>query len=299
MITTIPNIQNPSANHAIQHQLESAFPQVIRTPLTNPSGNLSGSYHLWLTDHTDTPVGKPHSNRYRPHSLNQIVQLTQAASKAFQSDDVKITTHWDDGHYVTVQPPSNRMLEIMKGDNLIPRIIIQAPYNLRAIRINVGLYRLLCKNLMMFEQLSNTKSINKIIRHMGSLEYKFSDIVNSMGDVIESFQQTVQQAEQMSQTTIDTYQLIEHVFGPRPSTTGRGQTVYDNRTNKITSQLCKEVLDLDQTTSNGWLNFNAVQHYIQHSTNRHGEQTTVAREMAALNNQHIRRAEQFVLAQAA
>ena len=79
------------------------------------------------------------------------------------------------GHYVSIAPTREERLKVFgESDNVWSRVVIQALYDGRAFKANLGAYRDACKNLQMMETVSNC---SMSIGHTSQLRTKMDELI--------------------------------------------------------------------------------------------------------------------------
>ena len=168
---------NVSADDLTQVITEAFNFEVVKLPLSAPDNQPTGLYGLFRDDLTgkDALVGSGSiTNRYVPHTNDDVVALVEAASNVFEGE-VDVNCYFQHGHYVSVKPTKDYRISVYgDSDNVWPAILISAGYDGRAFEATIGTYRDLCANLAMMRQVMGT---TQSIRHTRSLRPKMNELI--------------------------------------------------------------------------------------------------------------------------
>jgi hypothetical protein len=284
----------------VADRVRSAFGfSVDKFPLSGPDGMRTPFYGLFKSD-DGTAVGYGSvSDRYEPHTTDDVLALVEAAGHAFDGvADVKC--HFDHGHYVSIQPSKEQRLAVYgTADNVFPRIVIDAGYGGQAFRASLGLYRDLCRNMMILRQAEGT---TVSIRHTSSLRLQMDELVTTFALLEQTWGNLQTVVQQMANREVRMVEFLNAVYGEPKSDEGRSVTIHRNRTEAIFRRLQNERVRTGRgTISNdfvvtGWDAFNAVQGYVQHDATRRGRPSDMERIISALHDTKVAAAERIALA---
>lgn len=286
----------------VADRVRSAFNFTIdKFPLSGPDGMRTPFYGLFKSD-TGTAVGYGSvSDRYTPHTTDDVLALVEAAGVAFDGvADVKC--HFDHGHYVTIQPTKERRLAVYgTKDNVFPRIVIDAGYGGQAFRASLGMYRDACRNMMILRMAEGT---NVAIRHTSSLRLQMDELIATFAGLEAGWGNLTTVVQQMQSREVRMVEFLNAIYGEPRSDEGRSVTMHRNRTEAIVRRLSSErmttgrgPLGSDFVVS-GWEAFNAVQGYTQHDSIRRGRPTEMERIVRALHDNKVAQAERLALTMA-
>jgi hypothetical protein len=282
--------------------------EVDKFPLFGPDNIKTDQYGLFRSDTGYISGVKSVSPRYIPHTTDDVCALVEAASDAF-NNEVECTTHWHQGHYVSVAPTRAERKEIFgTNDNIFPRIIIRAGYDGQAFSGTMGYYRDACKNIAIMRSVSET---TVSIRHTSGLRSAMSELVSTFGKLSKGWEHLKEVAAELQTREVRMIEFLDQIYGrPTPeqlalAATGqsvRGVTVHENRTRAIWTRLNRERSMTGRPTMVGdkvsaWEAFNAIQGYVQHDAqSKEGFKGEFSRILRAANDSSVREAERIVMA---
>ena len=275
----------------VADRVRSAFNFTIdKFPLSGPDSMRTPFYGLFRSD-TGTAVGGGSvSDRYTPHTTDDVLALVEAAGTAF-GGVAEVKTHFDHGHYVTVQPTNN----------VFPRIVIDAGYGGQAFRASLGMYRDACRNMMILRQAEGT---HVAIRHTSGLRLQMDDLIATFASLEAGWGNLTTVVQQMQNREVRMVEFLNAIYGEPKSDEGRSVTMHRHRTEAIFRRLSTErmttgrgPLPADFVVS-GWEAFNAVQGYSQHDSIRRGRPTEMERIVRALHDNRVAHAERLALTMA-
>ena len=272
---------------------------VDKFPLGGPDGMTTPWYGLFRSD-TSGVVGKGSvTDRYLPHTTDDVVALSEAANEVFD-DDIKVECHFRDGHYVNITPPDSYRRDLYKQrDNVFPRIMIRAGYDGRAFGAAIGYYRDLCSNLSMMR---SVKSCNVSIRHTRSLRTKMDELIETFAELKNGWKTLTEVITQMNLRTVVMTEFLNSIYGEPDTDSKRAVTVHRNRTEAIFRRLQRERAKsgrpaISQTFEvSAWEAYNAIQGYSQHDSTRKSGATNFDRILLASNDLAVHKAERLALA---
>lgn len=268
---------------------------VEKRPLFGPKGEKTRMFGLFRTDN-DACVGDPVTDRYTPHTTDDILALTEAASSAFNGA-INAQCHFDEGHFVVLEPTIAERKSIFgTADNVFPRVIIRAGFDGTSAQAMLGWFRDACANMA---RLRTVDSASQSIRHLKSLRPKMDELIKTFSTLKESWSDVTTVIQHMQNTQVKLDEFLIKVYGD--PTTDRSVTIHENRIKEIRRRVLHERLvtgrgnvDTDFNVS-VWESFNAVQGYVQHESTRHGNPTDVARQMKALSDKYVLKAEDVAM----
>lgn len=268
---------------------------VEKAPLMRADGVSTPFYGLFRSD-TNECVGRPVSNHYEPHTCAQVLDLVEAASDAFDGI-ASVDCYFQKGHFVSVTPSREMRKVLFENDAMFPRVIINAGYDGKAFKASLGLYRLVCSNLMTMRSAGN--AVHRSLRHSSSLKDRAKSLVDQFSSLLDNWGKVGDVVDRMSQREVVLADFINAVYG-NPKDSKRGATMHEKRTEEIVARVIRErqILGLPATDGKitAWEAFNAVQGYTQHSTGRKSSTTTdFARAVRAFSSMDVLRAERVAL----
>lgn len=272
---------------------------VDKFPLSGPENMRTPFYGLFRSDNNQTVGSGSVTSRYTPHTTDDVLALTESAIESL-GEGCKVSCHFDDGHYVTVQPNLDYRRQIFGTDTVFPKIVIRAGYDGEAFRASLGFYRDMCKNMHIMRQVSGT---SVAIRHTNSLRSKMDDLINTFDLLKGSWDRLFDVMASMNQRTVIMTDFLTAIYGEPAKEEGRSVTIHKNRTTAIFERLQREHQLLGLTIPSdfkvsAWLAFNAVQGYVQHDQTRKGEVNEWSRMLLANESVYVRKAEELALAAA-
>lgn len=276
---------------------------IDKFPLAGPEGMRTPFYGLFRSD-THMVVGQGSvTQRYVPHTTDDVLALVEAASAAFDGV-AAVQCHFREGHYVTIEPTKQQRLSIFgENDSAWARIVIAASYDGKAFKGCVGLYRDLCNNLCM---LRTVKAATVSIRHTAGLRPKMNELIETFGVLKESWGTISATILAMEASKVNMVDFLNAIYGDSPAELGRGATMHRNRTEAIVRRLLSERMrsgrgDLaDDFRVTAWEAYNAIQGYVQHDAGRHGSKAGLVCDMdriiLASQSPQVLRAEELAVA---
>jgi hypothetical protein len=290
---------NDIITNNVAEKVRRAFDFTIdKFPLTGPENMQTPFYGLFKSD-TGTAVGYGSvSDRYQPHTTDDVLALVEAAGHAFDGvADVK--THFDHGHYVSIQPNKEQRLAVFgTTDNVFPRIVIDAGYGGQAFRASLGLYRDVCRNMMIMRQAEGT---TVSIRHTSSLRLQMDELVTTFASLEQTWGNLTTVVQEMASREVRMVEFLNAIYGEPKSDEGRSVTIHRNRTEAIFRRLQSERVRTGRGTLGnefvvtGWEAFQAVQGYVQHDATRKGRPSEMERIVRALHDTKVAAAERLAL----
>jgi hypothetical protein len=286
-------------NGIITDKVRTAFGFTIdKFPLSGPDGLRTPFYGLFKSDDS-TAVGYGSvSDRYEPHTTDDVLALVEAAGHAFDGV-ADVRCHFDHGHYVSIQPNKEQRMEVYRNDSVFPRIVIDAGYGGQAFRASLGLYRDLCRNMMIMRQAEGT---TVSIRHTSSLRLQMDELVTTFASLEQTWGNLQTVVQEMSNREVRMVEFLNAIYGEPKSDEGRSVTIHRNRTEAIFRRLQSERARTGRGTIGndfvvtGWEAFNAVQGYTQWDATRRGRPSEMERIVRSLHDNKVASAERLALA---
>ena len=237
------------------------------------------------------------------HQTDDVLALCEAAAEAFD-DEIDVTTHFRDGHYVSIQPTQHERLAVYgQRDNIWPRVIINAGYDGRAFAATMGYYRDACRNLAMMRQVNGT---TVSIRHTSGLRSHMDSLISTFNTLKDSWKGLSDVIMHLENTDVQMIDFLNEIYAkPDDDASKRGVTVHRDRTETIFRRLQDEryrtgrdrLQAADGFTVSAWEAFNAVQGYVQHDAqSKTGFKSDFDRILRASRDANVRKAESMVLA---
>ena len=286
----------------VADKVRSAFNfSIDKFPLQGPDGMRPPFYGLFKSDDGQAVGYGSVSDRYTPHTTDDVLALVEAAGVAFDGV-ADVRCHFDHGHYVTIQPTKERRLAVYgTKDNVFPRIVIDAGYGGQAFRASLGMYRDACRNMMILRMAEGT---NVAIRHTSSLRLQMDELIATFASLEAGWGNLTTVVQQMQNREVQMVEFLNAIYGEPKNDEGRSVTMHKNRTEAIFRRLVSErmttgrgPLGSDFVVS-GWEAFNAIQGYVQHDSIRRGRPTEMERIVRALHDNKVAQAERLALTMA-
>jgi ferritin len=275
---------------------------VDKFPLSGPDGLTTPWYALFRSDTSEVVGNGSVTSRYVPHQTDDVLALVDAAGEAFEGK-INCTTHFRDGHYVSIQPTDHERLKVYgEQDNVWPRILINAGYDGRAFQATMGYYRDLCRNLA---ELKRVEGTTVSIRHTSGLRGHMDSLIATFNTLKESWAGLSDIIMRLQNEEVQMVDFLNEIY-PQPETDAskRGVTVHRDRTEAIFKRLQSEqfrsnrpaMLRSSNYTVSAWEAFNAVQGYVQHDAqSKKGFKSDFDRILRASRDANVRKAESLVM----
>ncbi|MEL0080216.1 MAG: DUF932 domain-containing protein [Rhodospirillales bacterium] len=302
------NIQAADVSASVRSDFDF---EVDKFPLFGPENMPTDQYGLFRSDTGFIKGVKSVSNRYVPHTTDDVCALVEAASDAFDGE-IECKTHWREGHYVTVAPTKAERSSIYgTADNIFPRIVIRAGYDGQAFTGTMGYFRDACSNLAMMRRVSGTCVK---IRHSAGLRPAMDELIETFGQLSAGWEHLVEVARELETREVRMVEFLDQIYGVpsqeqlQLAATGqavRAVTSHKKRTEAIWKRLNTERQRtgrpmMTNDVVSAWEAFNAVQGYVQHDAQaKSGFKGEFDRILRAANDQAVNKAERLVLELAA
>lgn len=289
---------NEMMTNSVAEQVRGAFNFTVeKFPLTGPDGMRTPHYGLFRSDNGQCVAGAV-SGRYVPHTTDDVLALVEAAGSVF-GGTAAVQTHFDDGHYVTIQPSREYRLSVFGSrDNVFPRLILDAPYGgTGSFTGTVGLFRDLCRNL---SRLRSVSSATVSVIHNSNLRSRMDELRTTFASLDAGWQNLSLVIRQMEDRRVRMVDFLNAVYGEPGDRDGRSLTMHKNRTEAIFNRLLRERVQSgrgdigNDFVVSGWEAWNAVQGYVQHDKTRRGSPSEMDRVVRSLHDASVARAERLV-----
>lgn len=285
---------------SIAEKVRSAFPKVIKAPLTGPDGLKTPWYGLWRMD-TYGAVGPGSvSARYQPHTSEDVVALVEAAEAVF-GETADVQCGFRHGHFVTLQPSLDReqRLSIYRNDTVFPRLLIHAPYG-STFKASVGLFRIVCSNLYTLKQV---EGVSVTIRHSFGLRSRMDELIADFSILGGGWDALTARIKQMDAVRVKVADFLDSIYGQPDEKSSRSLTMHKGRTEAIITRLARERVAADRPMgslheASAWECFNLIQGYVQHEKARKGKVSQIDRAILADADPDVRRAEALLMSMA-
>jgi len=293
---------NMMRSDVIDHVSKAFAFSVDKFPLSFPDNQPSPWYGLCTSN--GEPIGsRSVSSSYQPHQTDDVIALVEATAEAFGSEvDVRCSWHAQGtkpGHYVSIAPTREERLKVFgESDNVWPRVVIQALYDGRAFRANLGTYRDACDNLAMMETVS---SCSMSIGHTSQLRTRMDELIEQFQSLRDSWGNMTEAIVMMQAKEVNLADFLNSVY-PVP-VAERPTQAHEKRTASIFSRIYRERLEtgrpgIDSSSwmVSAWEAYNGVQGYVQHQQARRGDPSDFRRAILAAGDFHVRMAEELAVA---
>lgn len=299
----------------IGSRIREAFPFTVdRFPLTGPDNMRTPHYGLFRSD-TGECVGNAVTERYEPHTLDDVCALAEAASGAFNGTE-SVKAHWRDGHFLTISPTREWKRSVFderfpdagahgiqrESDIVFPMLIVRASYNGRSFTADLGVHRLICGNTLSVPVKGMSISAN--IRHHSSLREKMDDLIEDMRRVVSASDNLMETINEANSRTVNMADFLREVYPLKDDASKNSIGRHDRRIEKIMRRMMNErrnlgrpdkyVRNLREATA--WEAYNAVQGYVQHDASRKKDPSKMDRMILAFEDKAVKTAEQLAFA---
>lgn len=277
---------------------------VDKFPLAGPDGMRTPWYGLFRSDTGEAVGGGSVTDRYTPHTAEDVTALVESASVAF-GGTANLRCAFADGHFVIAEPTQEHRLKVYDdgrsgGDTVWPRLFISAPYGgSGSFQASVGYYRDVCRNLARIRMVDG---VSVRIRHTHSLRRKMDELIESFSQLRNGWGNLTDAIHRMEQRRVSMVEFLRAVYPEPDRDEGRAATIHRNRTEAIFRRLTSERMrtgrgDMDSSwTVSAWEAFNAIQGYVQHDASRRGSPSDIDRIILAASDSAVLRAEELALA---
>ena len=235
------------------------------------------------------------TSRYEPHTTDDVIALTEAASTVFDGE-LDLRCYWNDGHYVNIIPSKSHRKILHDNESVFPRLIIRAGYDQKPFSGSLGSYRDICKNLAMMRCVS---SYNVSIRHTSGLRKRMAELISQFAELASAWDALGSRIDQMRNREVFIADFLNNVYPLTANPSQREITIHKNRTEEIVRRILRERAMVGQSVSdkvNAWQAYNGVQGYVQWDATRKRGTDNWGRILLASNDKAVVRAEGLALA---
>ena len=289
---------------AIEAQLEKFPKHITKRQLFGPSGEETGVYGLF--DEHNRFVGRGSvTDRYVQHQLHHIRPIIGSVLGLPGFRNPIVEARWKEGHYIRIRPDDDYRREIFKGDSIWPQLDLWFGLGGLPARGRLPMKRDACDNLMMPR---NSSEINFSIKHTKSLETRVARIQDQFHTIVANWDSVVDHCREMHAKRINLKDLLAEMFPEPNGDSKRATTNHNDKINAIWSRITRESYKLNLETptlaspmTTGWMAYNAIQGYRQHTASRKGEKgmsrerKEFERSVSVLDDSTVQRAEELIL----
>lgn len=296
---------------SIRERIENTFPFTVdKLPAAvahdDGTHTQSGQYFLARSDRPTEPRivrGPSVSERYQPHTREDIVLLAEAAASAYPDHGgwgASVRCSWRYGHIIEIAPSKEHRYRAAVEDTVYPRIWIRGRYDQCSTEFQGGLYREMCKNLLMPQLV---EGMRRKFQHVGPISDRMAELGDHLQAMAGQWQDLRQWVCDLSEQRHELGQFLRDVYGtPEENASPAKRTNWETRVSDIFRQLSKErqaqgrdlVLDNGRAMATGWEVFNLIQNWSQTRQRRAPGTDQLQRAIAASSDQYVRRAEQLL-----
>lgn len=283
---------------SIVERVRNFFPDVTKSRLYSPDMKETPHCGLFRND-TGECFGPAVSEGYTLHTTDDICALVEA-SEPVLGDCGDVQLGFRDGHYVSIQPTREHLITIHRNDKVFPRLIVTARYG-EAFTATIGLFRIVCSNLAIFNKVAGT---TVRIRHTDSLRSKMADLIEDFHTLRNGVGNLELAIKEMADRKVRLADFLDGIYGtPLTGASERSITMHRNRTESIVRRLMRERVQLgdsanDIGTVSAWEAFNAVQGFVQHDARRKGRPGDFDRAILAMSDPKVLQAQHLALTMA-
>ena len=283
---------------SISQRVRNFFPDVTKANLYSPDMKKTPHCGLFRND-TGECFGPAVSEGYTLHTTDDICALVEASEPIFgEVGDVQLG--FRDGHFVSIQPTRENLITIHKRDEVFPRLIVTAKYG-QAFTATIGLFRVVCSNLAIFNKVGGT---TVRLRHTDSLRSKMADLIEDFNLLRSGIGNLETAIREMADRKVRLAEFLDGIYGtPAVGASERSVTMHRNRTTQIVQRLMREQAQLDERSDDigmvsAWAAFNAVQGFVQHESRRRGTPGDFDRAILAFTDPKVQAAQHLALTMA-
>ena len=277
---------------------------VDKFPLSGPDGMSTPWYALFRSDDSKVVGNGSVTDRYVPHTTDDVCTLVDAAGEAFDGN-IDVKCHFRNGHYVDIKPTKADRLKVYgERDNVWPRVILQAGYDGKAFRATMAYYRDACKNLSMMSQVNGT---SVAIRHTSGLRGHMDSLIQTFNTLKDGWKNLTNVITNLQSRDVQLVDFLNAIY-PQPAedASKRAATVHRERTESIFRRLQRERFDTGRPTIgtdlkvSAWEAYNAVQGFVQHDAqSKTGFKSDFDRILRASRDSNVKHAERLAIQLAA
>lgn len=279
----------------ISDTLHEMFPfQVLKLPLNGPDGLRSPEYGLWRDDNGEYCSSRSVRGSYVPHQTSDVITLAEAGATAFD-DEIQISGTFRDGHHISLQPTKKFRQSIFgSSDNIFPRFSIAGRYGNGGYRVQMGMYRDACRNMM---ELRSVESTSIMIRHDSNLRANMDGLIADFATLRNRWDSIVEAVRGMESRKVQLTEFISKLIPIDEQDSANVKARAEKKIAKIFTRIQKErwatgrpEIGSDWMVS-AWEAFNGVQGFVQHDKSRAKGSTDYARVIAASSDILVKQAE--------
>jgi hypothetical protein len=240
---------------------------VDKLRLSGPDGFTTPYYGLFKSDNNECLNAV--SDRYHPHTTDDVVTLVEAAQAAFD-DSVNVKCHWRNGHHVVIEPTKEQRLSVFgTADNVFPRLFISAGYDDKPFNASLGMWRDACRNMARLKQVSGT-SVS--IRHTKSLRSRMDELIEVFSGLKDGWKSVTEVVAEMESRQVVLADFLNQVYPIPEEGKKNALTIHRKRTEEIIQRVMSECYrtgrSFDGKHLSAFMAYNAVQGYVQHVKRR-------------------------------
>ena len=293
-------------SNEFESQFEKFPKQILKKPLLGPNGEETGVFGLF--DEKGNFIGRSSvTDRYIPHQFSEHVRpIIKSVLGLPGFKNAKLEANWKEGHYIRIRPDDDYRREVFKGDSIWPQLDLWFGLGGLPARGRLPMKRDACDNLMMPR---NSSEINFSIKHTKSLETRVAAIQDQFNAIVANWDAVVEHCKEMHAKRINLKDLLAEMFPAPQGDSKRATTNHNDKINAIWSRVMREShkLNLESPSlatnpyTTGWMAYNAIQGYRQHTASRKGERgmshdrKEFERSVSVLDDSTVQRAESLIL----
>ena len=286
-------------------QFEKFPKQILKKPLLGPNGEATGVFGLF--DEKGNFIGRSSvTDRYIPHQFSEHVRpIIKSVLGLPGFKNAKLEANWKEGHYIRIRPDDDYRREVFKGDSIWPQLDLWFGLGGLPARGRLPMKRDACDNLQMVR---NSSEISFSIKHTKSLETRVARIQDQFHAIVANWDSVVDHCREMHAKRINLKDLLAEMFPAPQGDAKRAVTNHNDKLNAIWSRITRESYKLNLETpslaspmTTGWMAYNAIQGYRQHTASRKGERgmsqdrKEFERSVSVLDDSTVQRAESLIL----
>lgn len=294
---------------ALDHITNTFDFTVDKFPLFGPDNQPTDQYGLFRSDTGYLKGVKSVSQRYVPHTTDDVIALCEAAQHAFDCE-VDVQAHFRNGHYVSIAPTIGFRKSIYgSADNIWPRFIVSGGFDGKGFKAILGWWRDACDNMAWMRKV---KTFAVSIRHTSGLRGAMDSLIRDFSQLKDGWTDLTTLIEQMESREVRMTDFLNEVYG-QPSDEAiyrvevlkqkvKEYTVHRDRTEEIFHRLEQERQKTGRPLHNGvqvvsaWEAYNSVQGWTQwQSITRSRYNTSFDKILKAGNSAEVLRAEELAL----
>ena len=292
-------------SNEFEAQFEKFPKQIIKRQLFGPSGEETGVFGLF--DENGNFIGRSSvTDRYVAHQFDEHVRpILHSVLGLPGFENATLKAEWKEGHYVQIKPSDDYRREVFKGDSIWPQLDLWFGLGGLPARGRLPMKRDACDNLQMVR---NSSEISFSIKHTKSLETRVARIQDQFHAIVANWDSVVDHCREMHAKRINLKDLLAEMFPAPQGDAKRAVTNHNDKINAIWARITRESYKLNLETpslaspmTTGWMAYNAIQGYRQHTASRKGERgmsqdrKEFERSVSVLDDSTVQRAESLIL----